>query len=117
MSRSNLRVAIIVLTIITAVIHLGIGAGSLGTGDTTFGALFVLNGVGYLVLLAALFTKYIPVLSGQNTLSHYLMIGFAAVTIIAFFAINRLDISWVSGLTKLDELLLIIVTYMHLRAS
>lgn len=118
MSRSNLRIAIIVLTIITALIHLALGVSYLGDATLrTLGILFILNCIGYLVLLASLFTKSVPFLSERSDLSHYLLIGFATVTIIAFFVINKLDIGVMSGITKLDEVLLVIATYMHLRAK
>lgn len=110
MSRANLRLAIAVLTAITAVIHLFLGIGDLGN---TLGILFLLNGLAYLALLAA-FWFDIP--QGQGRLVQWALIAFAAVTIVAYFAVNDAPLNSVFGLvTKVDELLLIIATYMHMQ--
>lgn len=111
MNRSTLRLAIAILTVLTAVIHLGIGA---ATFSDRLGPILVLNGIGYLVLLAAF---WFDVPKGQGRLVAWALIAYAAVTIVAYF------VSWgVSGftqpvgiLTKLIEVLLIVAVYLHLR--
>ena len=70
------QIGVIMLTLITALIHL-----ALNFPDP----LFILNGLGYLVVL---FFYYWPtrVLWGQHAPLRWLFIGYAAVTIIAWFA-------------------------------
>lgn len=116
MNRSTLRIAIIILTLITAAVHLFLGIA--GLSDPTMRSLsilFLLNAVGYVVLLLGVLGR-LPVLS--VTVYHYLLMAFAAVTVIAYFAMNSFsDLNAVSGVTKLVEVLLIVATFLHLRAS
>lgn len=109
MNRSTLRILIAVLTIITAAIHLSLGIGNL---SDTLGILFILNGIGYLALLAA-FWFDIP--KGRAGLVRMLLMAFAAVTIVAYFVVNgSYSLQNPIGLiTKLDELLLIVVLYLY----
>jgi hypothetical protein len=69
-----LQVGIVILTALTAVIHLYLG---FSYNDT----LFILNGIGYLVLLAALFLP-IPFARDHRGLVRWALIGFAALTIV-----------------------------------
>ncbi|MCO6453185.1 MAG: hypothetical protein J5I90_20560 [Caldilineales bacterium] len=55
MSRSTLRILIIIFTLITAAIHLLLGFNFFAD---TLGKLFVLNGLGYVILLAALLVDF-----------------------------------------------------------
>ncbi|MEK6221629.1 MAG: hypothetical protein N2D54_05225, partial [Chloroflexota bacterium] len=103
----------IVLTVITALIHLvwlNVGMYNLfGKIDT----LFTLNGIGYFILLAAFMGK-IPQLAGKDKLVHFGLIAFTVATIIAFFVFG--DLNDKLGLfTKAVEVLLVIFTYMHLK--
>ncbi|MCX7852817.1 MAG: hypothetical protein N2383_08540 [Caldilineales bacterium] len=108
---NRLRLAIVVLTVLTAVIHLGIGATTMGE---RLGQLLLLNGIGYLVLLAAF---WLDIPKGQGRTVAWVLIAYAAVTIVAYF------VSWgasgftqpVGMLTKLIEVLLIVAVYLHLR--
>jgi hypothetical protein len=96
------RTILIVLTLITAVVHLGLGF-------TEPNNLFILNGVGYLVLLYLTF--WTPAaLKGQSGLIRWVFIGYVALTIIAYFANWGVDgFSQVVGMiTKVVELLLLI---------
>jgi hypothetical protein len=97
---------IILTTVITAVIHLYIGI-------TLPSTLFVLNGIGYLVLLAGLFLN-VSIAQKYRRLIRWALIGFTAVTIVAWVAIG--DKSWPSGalgyITKFDEILLLAFLWM-----
>jgi hypothetical protein len=121
MNRSTLRIVIIVLTLITAGIHLWIAISQLASGNTTALTIpFIGNGTIYLLLLLALFAN-VPYFSTHRDVAHYLMMAFAAVTFIAFFVANGSHLSESLGplsiTAKVDELLLIIATFMHLRAA
>ena len=114
MNRAMLRTAIIVLTVATAFIH-GV---LLNLGMGTIDPAFTLNALGYLALLAALFFVRLPFLQGREALLHYALIGFTAVTIVAYFVINQSPFTDGLGLAaKADEVLLIVAVWLHLRAS
>jgi len=105
------RNTIIVLTVITAVVHLVI----LNLGGLQ--PLFALNGIGYLALLWALFWPP-SFLKGQSALVHYAFIAYTVLTIVMYFAqpsaggfTNPLGV-----VTKIDELLLAIGLYAHMRS-
>jgi hypothetical protein len=114
MSKSSLRIAVIALTLVTSIVHLYLGVSSLGDNSMrTLTILWLLNGVGWLVLLGGVL-GITPILKNYNTLSHYALIAFAAATIIAWFVMG--DRTEIFGIvTKVIEILLIIATYMHLR--
>jgi hypothetical protein len=114
MKSSTLRTLIILFTMITAVIHLVLGLGSLGDGF--FGVLFILNAIGFLVLLVALLRPF-AFLEGQEKLVHYGFMAFAAVTIIAWLVLSGDFTAALDVVTKIDELLLIVVLWLHLQAS
>jgi len=132
----TLQIVIIVLAVITAFVHLQRGIGFLGGGPpggarpTGQGGpppgggaggggfnimsllpiplpyLFLLNGIGYLVLVGAL---YLPQLRQYQTTVRWLLIAFAAVTIIMYFAIAGVRFNPVGYLTKAVEVVLIIL--------
>ncbi len=110
----NTRLIVIILTVATALIHLGLGIGSL---PEVFGIIFVLNGIGYLALLAGLY--FVSQLAGQRGLIRYGLIAFAGVTIIGYFVIQGGDaFSSVPGLvTKAIELALIAVLWIDRPAT
>jgi integral membrane sensor domain MASE1 len=110
MRHSTLHAVIIVTTLVTAIIHLVVLSYLLGE----ISPLFVLNGLGFLVLLAAWY--FTPgFLAGQRTALHIVFILYIIVTIGAWVAIG--DIGDPLGIfTKLDELVLLIALVMHLRA-
>lgn len=119
MNRSLLRTAVIILALITAAVHLALGVGGIAGGNPdAFSILFVLNGLGYIGLLAALFAPNIPVFSGNRRLAHFLMIGYTAVTLVLYFVFNGFAGMGVAAvIAKLAELLLIIATFLHMRAE
>lgn len=80
---SPLQWGIVALTIITAAIHLWLGFGFLDSG----GMIFVLNGAGYLFLLALLFAPIAP-LAAYRPLIRWLLIAYTAVTVFAWLLID-----------------------------
>lgn len=110
MNLPTLRVAIVVLTVATAGIHLVLSA--------TAGLMFALNGLGYLALLAAVLVP-LPFLAGRQALVHYAFMAYTAVTIVAYFAVNGGEaFSNPLGLaTKVVEVLLIAALWFHLQRS
>jgi hypothetical protein len=82
-SFSRLQWAIIALTVVTAAIHIWLGLGFLDAG----GWIFVLNGVGYLALLALLYDNH-PALAPHRTLVRWVLIGYTALTVIAWLFIG-----------------------------
>jgi hypothetical protein len=110
MKHSTLHAVIIITTLITAIIHLVVLSYLLGA----ISPLFVLNGLGYLVLLAAWY--FTPgFLANQRTALHIVFILYTLVTIIAWVAIG--DMSDPLGIiTKLDEVILVIALVLHLRS-
>ena len=97
---------IMITTVITAVIHLYLGI-------TLPSTLFILNGIGYLVLLLGLFVQ-VSLAQQNRSLIRWVLMGFTAVTIVAWLAIG--DKSWPSGalgyITKLDEIILLALLWM-----
>jgi hypothetical protein len=118
MNRSTLRGTIVILTLATAVIHFALVppmAQALGVGSTVP---FILNGVGYLALLAAWWMRP-AFLAGRERLVTYVFIGFTAVTIVAYFAVNQ-GASFsnpVGVLDKVVEVLLIAALWLDMRSG
>lgn len=137
----TLQIAIIILVAITALIHLQRGIGmSLGgppgggpggaPGGGPGGApggfnimqllplplpiLFLLNGIGYLVLVGAL---YLPALYRYQRIVRWLLIIFAAVTIIMYFAIVGFRLNPIGIVDKIVEIALIILLLIEDRQS
>src|SRR6185295_6163180 len=101
--------AIIILTLLTALIHLYL---NINTGAFIFQPIFTLNALGYLALLVALFWPpafLAGMLKGRERLLHYIFIAYTAVTIVAYFVVNGAGgFSNPIGLaTKVIEVLLI----------
>ena len=109
MSKSNLRIAIIILTLITAVIHLGLNLGGLQPG-------FLVNAIGYLALMTVFF-KWVnaPFLVGREKLLWYVYIGYTALTVVAYFAVNggKSFSNPVGLVDKAVEVLLIAALWLH----
>jgi hypothetical protein len=114
MSQKTVRTAILVLGLITAFVHLVVLYIVLGGLDPKF----ILNGLGYLVLLWAFFANPGFVRS-RRVLLNYVFIGYTVVTIAAWvivivpqFGITGDKLGLV---TKLDEILLIAALAYDLR--
>jgi hypothetical protein len=78
-----LQIGIVLLTLTTAVMHIILGLGSSGT----IMVLFLLNGLGYLGLLGALYLPLAPLRPFRNQV-RWLLMGYALLTIILYFAFN-----------------------------
>ncbi len=103
------QIGIIILTIITALIHLFLGITSLGEGF--FGVIFILNGLGYLALMAALYL--VPQLAGLRPYIRWAFIIYTAVTIILYFAFNWPDVWGPAGITaKIVEIILVVLLWL-----
>jgi hypothetical protein len=101
MSNRNIVIA---LTLATAVIHIAL-----------LNPLMVLNGVGYLVLLAALY--WVPQTAAYRPQLRYALIIYTAVTILGYFAING-DFTSVVGMgTKAIELALIVFLWREIQGA
>ena len=74
-----IRIGVVVLTLITAIVHL-----SLLFPDTVF----ILNALGYLTLLAALYLP-IPQLVPHQRIVRLTLIGYATLTILLWVAIGE----------------------------
>jgi hypothetical protein len=110
MKHSSLHKLIIVTAILTGIIHLVVLSLLIGQVST----LFVLNGLGFLVLLAAWY--YTPgFLSSQRAALHAVFILYTLATIGAWIAIgDKGDILGI--ITKLDEVVLLVALFLHLRS-
>jgi hypothetical protein len=119
MNRSTLRVVILVLAAVTAIVHLALGIGGIVSGQGgAFNIMFVLNGVGYFALLAALFLPGVPVFGNNRAAAHYLMIAYTALTFVLYFVFNGFsEFGTAAIVAKSAELLLIIATVLHLNAA
>jgi hypothetical protein len=105
-----IRIGVAVLTLMAAIVHL-----SLLFPDPVF----ILNGLGYLTLLA---TLYLPIsrLVPYRQLVRWTLIGYATLTILAWVAIGErtpLGYSTTAGEVALVALLLIEGRRMRLRAE
>lgn len=83
----------------------GFGGGSLlSLIPLPLSTLFLLNGIGYLVLVIAL---YLPLLHRFQRLIRWLLIIFTATTFVLYFLINGFHLQTISIIDKLAELALI----------
>jgi hypothetical protein len=81
----GLGVGIFVLTLATAVIHLYLAITAIPLMGLNFGVmLFILNGLGYLGLLAALQLS-VRQLARFRSAARWALVAFAALTIVLFF--------------------------------
>lgn len=81
----RIRVGIFLLTLATAVIHLYLALSAIPYYGVNFGVLlFVLNGLGYLGLLAVLQLP-IPQLARFRSAVRWVLVAYTALTIVLFF--------------------------------
>lgn len=93
-----IQIGIILCAIATTVIHL-----TLSFPDP----MFILNGLGYLGLTAALFLP-LPFLKNYHSLVRYILMGFTFVTIIAWVAIGlRIPLGYITKVIELGLLALL----------
>jgi hypothetical protein len=101
-----LRVGGILLTVGTALIHLYLGLQGF--------PLFVLNGLGYLGLLAALILP-IPRISEYRNLVRWVLVGYASLTIFLWILVGaRNPIGYAD---KVIELVLVVLLVLDARGS
>ena len=100
-----IRIGVVVLTLIAAIVHL----------SRLFpDPVFVLNGLGYLTLLAALYLP-IPRLVPHRGLVRWALIGYATLTILAWVAIGERTLLGYS--TTADEVALIVLLLIEGRMN
>lgn len=104
-----LQIGILVLALATALIHLWLAITSPGT----FKILFTLNCLGYLTLTVLYF---LPALARYHSVVRWLFIAFAAITILGYFALNGVNISTLGIITKLIEVILIVLLLLDKRS-
>lgn len=104
-SEGPIQGSIIVLTILTAVVHLFLGLHH-GFTFSLLPTLFLLNGIGYLVLLVAL---YLPALATIQPAVRWVLIGYAALTIIVWIYITHAEFDPLDYIVKLAEIVLVIL--------
>ncbi|MAU00424.1 MAG: hypothetical protein CL608_25050 [Anaerolineaceae bacterium] len=101
---SGRQKAITGLVVATALIHIVLGFMSEGS----FMIIFILNGLGYLALVAALY--FLPQMAGQRSMVRWALLAFTAVTFVLYFVFNWPDIWSPMGIVdKLIELVLIVL--------
>lgn len=104
----GLQVGIIILTLATAIIHFTLV-------HSLMDIAFILNGLGYLALLSALYLP-IPLFASRHSLVRFALMGFAALTIIAWIAIG--DKTWWLGyVAKTIEIVLIVLLWLENQRS
>ena len=97
---SALRAGIVVLTLGTALIHL-----QLAFPDPVF----ILNGLGYLTLLAALYLP-IPRIARYRTLVRLVLIGYAALTIFLWVLLGlRTPVGYIDKAIEIALIALLLV--------
>jgi hypothetical protein len=104
-SDTALRVGIVLLTLATALIHL-----QLAFPDPAF----ILNGLGYLTLLAALYLP-VPRVAPCRSTVRWVLIGYAALTIFLWILLGaRTPIGYID---KAIEIALILLLLLEARRS
>lgn len=99
---------IVLLTFATALIHIFLGVTSWGA-NSTMGAMFVLDGIGYIVIVSLLY--FSGRVGRERSTMRWILILYTALTVILYFVINgSTAFSNIMGLvTKGIEVLLIIL--------
>ena len=100
-----LRVGIVALTLGTALIHLSLNFPDLG---------FMLNGLGYLTLLAALCLP-VPQVARHQDIVRWVLIGYAALTILLWILLG--DRTAIGYTAKAIEVALITLLLLEARRS
>ncbi|MDQ3735934.1 MAG: hypothetical protein M3289_01625 [Actinomycetota bacterium] len=100
-----LRVGIVALTLGTALIHLSLNFPDLG---------FMLNGLGYLTLLAALCLP-VPQVARHRDIVRWVLIGYAALTILLWILLG--DRTAIGYTAKAIEVALITLLLLEARRS
>lgn len=109
MERSSVRfgarqLAIILLAVITAAIHIWLAVARMNNDP-----IFILNGLGYLALTAALFLDIEPLRRYRN-LIRWLFIGYTALTFLLWVFIGEREM--IAYIDKAVELVLIVLLWL-----
>jgi hypothetical protein len=106
--KSGLGVGILLLTLATAVIHLYLAFTAIPYYGLNFGVmLFILNGLGYLALVAVLQLP-IPQLARFRSVARWTLVAYAALTIVLFFVMAPFY-DFIGYLDKAIEVALIVL--------
>ena len=107
-SDTVLRVGIALLTLATALIHL-----QLAFPDPAF----ILNGLGYLALLAALYLPH-PRVAGYRTLVRWVLVGYAALSILLWVLLGaRTPIGYIDKAIEIALIALLLLEARRARSS
>lgn len=108
MQLSSRQWGVVGLTTATAIIHLALAAGSEGF----FRIAFILNGIGYLALMAGMY--FLPQLAKQQGLIRWALLAFTAVTFVLYFVFNWPNVWGPMGLVdKAVELALMVLVWQE----
>lgn len=105
---NSIAYGVIILTMVTAFIHLYISF-LFPDGPNL---VFLLNGIGYLVLLAAIYAP-VPALARYRTLFFWVLITYTALTV-ALWIFKGVYV-WYAYIDKAVEILLILLIWLELR--
>jgi hypothetical protein len=105
LSMSNSRYAILIITVITALVHL-----YLAVSSTPFDIVFFLNFLGYLALCAAFFLP-LPIVKDYHGLVRWVYMAFVVVTIIAWAFIGLRV--WFAYIDKILEVALVVLLWFE----
>jgi hypothetical protein len=105
-SITTLQIPIILLTLFAAAVHL-----QLYFPDP----MFILNGLGYLALLGALFLP-IPIIKNFRAVWRVLLMGYAALTVVLYF-VTQGEPSTLAYVTKAAEVVLIVLLLLDWRRN
>ena len=112
-----LAAGVILLTLITAAIHFYLAPIEFGTGATLFGVLFVLNGLGYLTMLAVIYAP-LGFLAPFRLAARMILIVIAAASIGAYFYVGVFDtIGWVDKAVEAGLILLVLIETVSARGA
>src|SRR5918992_3108033 len=107
-AKLGLGVGIFVLTLATAVVHLYLAYTAIPYYGLNFGVmLFILNGLGYLALVAV-FQLPVPQLARLRSVARWTLVAYAALTIVLFFVMAPFY-DFIGYLDKAIEVALIVL--------
>jgi hypothetical protein len=98
-----IKAIIIVFTLVTAAIHL-----SFFLPDPGGGLIYGLNALGYMGLLALLYLP-IPFLAPYRRWVRWLLMGFTALTIVAYLIFGVINHEWTFPLGPIDKLIEVVL--------
>ena len=116
-SLGPLAAGVILLTLATAAIHFYLAPIEFGTGATLFGVLFVLNGLGYLTMLAVIYAP-LGFLAPFRLAARVILIVIAAASIGAYFYVGVFDtIGWVDKAAEAGLIVVVLIETVSARGA